>query len=233
MQKLGIAVALPQELKPLTRESVKPGTCFWINDHMVVSLNGIGAKRADAGGQMLIAEGIDILVSWGSAGALHANIPLGALLLPGKVIDAFQNTFVAEENIYNKIKENIPAHIQVVHDPLAETSIALTDTLQKKAFREASGAVAVDMESGTLARLAHQHHIPFVVIRSVADTSTMQIPKSIFKSMSMEGKINFALLCQQLLLHPADCLALLRLSLGFGKAKNTLTQVAQILKNWH
>ena len=233
MQKLGIAIALPQELQPLTRKSVKPGTCFWINDHIVISLNGIGSKRAEAGTKKLMAEGIDVLVSWGSAGALHANIPLGALLLPGKVIDTFQNTFVAEENIYNKIKENIPSHMQVVYDPLAETSTPLSDASQKKAFREASGAVAVDMESGTLARLAHQHQIPFVVIRSVADTSTMSIPPSILKTMSVEGKINFALLCQQLLLHPADCLALLRLGRGFGKAKRTLTQVAQILKNWH
>lgn len=231
MQKLGIAVALPQELQPLTRKSVKPGTCFWVNDHIVISLNGIGSKRAEAGGKKLIAAGTDILVSWGSAGALHPDLPLGALLLPRKVIDASQNTFVTEENIYNKIKENIPSHIQVVHEPLAETPTPLSDTSQKKAFRQASGAVAVDMESGTLARLAHQHHIPFLVIRSVADTSTMSIPPSILKTMSVEGKINFALLCQQLLLHPANCLALLRLGRGFGKAKRTLIQVAQILKS--
>lgn len=233
MQKLGIAVALPQELQPLTRKSVQAGTCFWLNDHIVVCLNGIGPKRADVGGKKLIAEGIDILVSWGSAGALDESIPLGALLLPQKVMDASQNTFPAAENFYKKIKENLPSHIQVVHDPLAETPTPLADISQKKSFRETSGAVAVDMESGTLARLAHQHHIPFVVIRSVADTSTMSIPLSILKTMDAEGKINFAHLCQELLLHPADIRTLLHLGIGFGKAKNTLMQVANILKNWH
>src|SRR5690606_22311248 len=109
MQKLGIAVALPQELQPLTRKSVKPGTCFWLHDHMAISLNGMGTKRAEASGKKLIAAGIDVLVSWGTAGALHPNLPLGALLLPGKVIDTFQNTFVTEEKICQKIKENIPS----------------------------------------------------------------------------------------------------------------------------
>lgn len=233
MQKLGIAVALPQELKPLTRESVQPGTCLWINNHVVICLNGVGTKRAEEGAKKLIAEGIDVLISWGSAGAVHENVPLGALLFPQKVMDASQNTFIAEAEVYKKIKESLPSRIKVVHGALAETPTPLTDASQKKAFQKTSEAVAVDMESGTLARLAHQQQIPFAVIRSVADTSTMAIPPSILNTMNAEGKINFAHLSQQLLTHPTDILSLIRLGIGFGRAKDTLTQVAQILKNWY
>lgn len=52
-----------------------------------------------------------------------------------------------------------------------------------------TGAVALDMESIAIAKIAMEHSLPFLVIRVIADTVNMNLPQAINYSLNTQGEI--------------------------------------------
>jgi adenosylhomocysteine nucleosidase len=53
------------------------------------------------------------------------------------------------------------------------------DPAEKKRLFEQSGALAVDMESAAVAAVCAEHHIPFLAVRAVSDTSDTRLSPAV------------------------------------------------------
>jgi hypothetical protein len=109
---------------------------------------------------------------------------------------------------------------------LAESLSIVSSSKDKKKLSALTGAVALDMESIAIAKIAMEHSLPFLVIRVIADTVNMNLPQAINYSLNTQGEIVMKKLLLFLLLHPAELPDLIKLGLNFNAAKKTLRSIA-------
>lgn len=220
----GIVVALPEELSTLTSKKIDKGCCVFIADHIVLAYSGAGADNARAAAELLIAQGATRLISWGCAAALCATLKPGDLVLPDTLIDAEGNRLDIQSD-WLKLTSSLKAHTGC----LAESLSIVATAKDKKSLYSQTAAIAVDMESIAIAKVAQQHNLPFLAIRAVADPADMDLPKAINHSLNNEGDIVLAKLLAFAALHPAELPGLIKLGLHFNAAKNTLKSAAKQL----
>jgi adenosylhomocysteine nucleosidase len=168
--KLAIVAALEREVssfvKPwLVREREFNGRefRFFENDQAVLVCGGIGAEAAKRATEAVIAlYQPESILSAGYAGALDRNLEVGGVVRPSRVIDANGET-VAEIS-------GMPSAILVSHSRIADTS-------QKAKLANSYGAVAVDMEAASVARVAHAASIAFGVVKVISDEYDAKLPE--------------------------------------------------------
>jgi hypothetical protein len=116
---------------------------------------GAWAARVGLGARLPLPEGP--LVSFGFAGGLVPGLAPGTLLTAQRVVDADGTVLWEEEHL------QIPGALTAV---VCDAGVVVDDPLERRELARRSGAVAVDMESATLAatgRLAG-------VVRAISDT---------------------------------------------------------------
>jgi hopanoid-associated phosphorylase len=225
----GIVVALPEELATLTSKKIEKGRCFFIADKILVACSGAGPVNAQSAAELLVAEGATRLISWGCAAALSVFLKPGDLILADKLTDA-GNVEMAVNADWRDYTQNILATFIVVHTGrIAESISIVSSSKDKKQLHSITGAVALDMESISIAKVARQHTLPFLAIRVIADPVNMTLPLAINHSLNDRGEIELGKLLLFLVLHPAELPGLIKLGLHFKAAKKTLKSVAKHL----
>ncbi|MEM9059070.1 MAG: hypothetical protein AAGD13_01290 [Pseudomonadota bacterium] len=143
---------------------------------------GISAARPDRATEMaeeMAGSGVAALVSWGIAGGLDPALPSGSLIVPDTVIDSDG------------------AHLPLAGlrplDRTRESAIAGSDRIvttpeDKSVLHRATGAVAVDMESHRIARVAQAAGIPCLAIRAVSDTAARSLPPGTASALDARGR---------------------------------------------
>jgi adenosylhomocysteine nucleosidase len=99
----------------------------------------------------------------------------------------------------------------------------------KAALFAASGAVAVDMESAIVARVAQRHNIPFAILRVIADPAGRSLPKSSLSAMGPDGEIDVVGLFVGLIADPGQLFALARLAADARRAFSVLKRARAAL----
>jgi Nucleoside phosphorylase len=198
--------------------------CF-IADHTVLAYSGAGVDNARTAAELLVAQGAARLISWGCAAALSATLKPGDLVLPDTLIDAEGNRLDIQSDWLKLASSLIKAHTGC----LAESLTIVAAAKDKKRLHSQTGAIALDMESIAIAKVARQNNLPFLAIRAIADPVDMDLPKAISHALNAEGDIVLAKLLAFVVLHPAELPGLIKLGLHFNAAKNTLKSVAKQL----
>jgi adenosylhomocysteine nucleosidase len=111
---------------------------------------------------------------------------------------------------------------------IISVSTAVRLPRDKQQLKANTGAVAVDMESAALARIARHYSIPFLVVRAVADPHDQQIPYSAMAALTVRGDIRIAGLLSQLLRHPGEISGLYRLRSNFHAAGRSLDACCRV-----
>jgi hypothetical protein len=109
---------------------------------------------------------------------------------------------------------------------LAESTSIVSSSKEKKQLHAITGAIALDMESVAVARVAKQHTLPFLTIRVIADPVNMNLPRAINYSLNDQGEMVLRKLLLFLFLHPAELPGLIKLGFHFNAAKKTLKSIA-------
>jgi adenosylhomocysteine nucleosidase len=225
----GIVVALPEELSTLTSKKIGKGCCVFISDAIVLAYSGAGTNNARTVSELLIRQGATRLISWGCAAALSDTLKPGDLVLPDLLIDA-ENTRIDINPDWHAYAKNLLTSCLKVHTgSLAESAGIVATGQAKKRLYAQTGAIALDMESIAIAKVARQYQLPFLAIRAIADPVNMDLPKAINHSLNDEGDIVLGKLLLFIALHPAELPGLIKLGLHFHAAKNTLKLVAKQL----
>ena len=103
------------------------------------------------------------------------------------------------------------------------------DVKGKAALFVASGAVAVDMESAIVARVAQRHNVPFAILRVIADPASRSLPSSALGATGQDGEIDVADLLAGLIANPGQLLALARLAVEARRAFSVLKRARATL----
>jgi len=225
----GIVVALPEELTTLTSKKIDKGRCLFMADKLLVAYSGAGHVNAQSAAEMLVAKGASRLISWGCAAALSASLRPGDLILADKLIDAGNVEIAVNADWPVHTKNSLANHVVVHSGCLAESTRIVSSCNDKKQLQSITGAVALDMESIAIARVAKQHTIAFLAIRAIADPVNMDLPQAINYSLNAQGDVVLGKLLLFLFLHPAELPGLIKLGLHFNAAKKTLKSVARHL----
>ncbi|MCF7970216.1 MAG: phosphorylase [Methylococcaceae bacterium] len=225
----GILVALPEELHTLTKTKIKQGECITVAKNTIVILSGSGFDNARVAAQILIDQGATQLISWGCAGALAPHLKAGDLIIP-ELIHTQDNSLIATHTEWSKqIVELLKNSIKYYTGTLLESHTVVALAHDKNALYQTTLALAVDMESGAVARTAQQAQIPFIALRSIVDPANLDLPHAINHAMTASGLVSVPKLMLYLCSHPSELPRLIKLGLNFNAASKTLKHIAHQL----
>lgn len=225
----GLVVALPEELTTLTSKKIEKGGCLFITDRLLLAYSGAGPTNATVAAELLVAKGASRLISWGCAAALGASLKPGDLILADKLIDAENNEMAINADWHSYANHLLAKFVIVTPGCLGESVSIVSTSTDKKQLHFLTGAVALDMESIAIAKVAKQYTLSFLAIRVIVDPVEMNLPLAINHSLNDQGEIVLKKLLLFLFLHPAELPGLIKLGLNFNAAKKTLKSVAKHL----
>ena len=188
-------------------------------------LSGMGANRARLAAQDLLENGATALVSWGFAGGLLPGLPAGSLILPEKVIAADQIVYPVDSAWHKRLCRRVQGYIDLNEGPLAESPAMLASCAEKKKFFSRTGAIAVDMESASMALFAKKAGVSFMAIRAITDPVEMVIPRSVQNSVDELGRVWLSKFIKGVIKHPMDLPLLDRLARNYRAARASLAKV--------
>lgn len=235
MTQLGVVAALPAEAKCLVGwpnryrniSHTLPATASKYIGKPLLSISGIGPQAACTAATMLVEHGAAALLSWGCAGALSKNLAPGDLLIPRAVL-AENGKILHPDSIWRKrLTTQLSSTLKWHEDMLVESGKMISGIEEKQTVAHTSGAIAVDMESAAIGRVARQAGIPFMVIRAVADSADEALPSCIVKMTPDNKQLQTRHLLPALISQPGLWPAMIRLGLHFRTATHTLGIVSR------
>jgi adenosylhomocysteine nucleosidase len=136
-------------------------------------VGGVGADRARRAARLLVAgHRPGVLVTAGFAGGLDPAVPRGAVVHPGRVVDARGG----DEILF----ATPPGGDAAAPRPTIVTVGDVVATAEdKRRLAAASGAGLVDMESRAVAEVAREAGIPCLAIRVVSDDAATDLPREV------------------------------------------------------
>jgi len=223
MTMLGIIAPLPSEARCLSGARHRTGEQVELEGNVLVGLSGVGPERARAASERLVERGARALVSFGCAGGLDPAVAVGELLLPQAVLDADGRSFDTEAAWRAALASRLGLVPRA--GTMVESPRVLKTAEQKAAAYRATGALAVDMESASVAAVARASGVPFLAVRVVCDSATMSIPRATLLAVDAEGRLRIGPLLGALLRRPRELVAIVRMDLGFRAAQRGLRGV--------
>jgi adenosylhomocysteine nucleosidase len=232
----GIVVALPQELDTLTTQKVVKGQSVFLSKTLVLAYSGAGANNAKIAAELLIAQGANRLISWGCAAALSVNLQPGNLVLADGLIDAEGVAIAVNADWHRQIKTALEklacqSNFALRSGDLLESKTLVSTSRDKQQLHQQTNAIALDMESIAVAKVAQAHALPFLAIRAIADPVTMDLPAAVSQAFNQQGDIELGKLFRFVLKHPSELKGLITLGQHFNAAKSTLKLLAKELEH--
>ncbi|MEP6670446.1 MAG: hypothetical protein ABJF10_14900 [Chthoniobacter sp.] len=207
-----VTFALPQESRDF-RQALRPGR----DDHLRVEHFGVGpAMAAERIGRLLATEKPRLLICAGFAGGLDPRLAIGDLV----VAENFSTPEVLARARAGAVGQPRCRFGSIISGELAVESVAGKAAL----FRETS-ALAVDMESETVAVACRAAAVPLLVVRTISDPAGTPLPVPFadwFDKSSQQPRV-FGLL-KYLALHPSRIVPFTHFVRGLGPARRTLTE---------
>ena len=194
---------------------------------------GMGEEKVASAFQALLNDQPwDLIVSSGFAGAL-VPASIGTLVVAPRVLVLDKDDVL--ESTINKEGSAIPfyglarkAGEQIGSSPLLGSVVMVRkiiwESTHKSSIAEQTQGLALDMESGTIGKLATDRHIPFLVVRTISDLVEESFPLDLNlfcrKSTWMQGVFN-------LVIHPRQLWQFNRLYRHMTVASEQLTRFFQ------
>ncbi|HWW20317.1 MAG TPA: hypothetical protein VNZ06_05900 [Steroidobacteraceae bacterium] len=226
MSRVGIVAALATEARALTPIIPHRGCPFGLEDGTLLNVSGIGNTAAKDAALALINEGADALVSFGLAGGLDPDVKAGTIFLPAEVLAAGSERFPTSDAWRNRVAIALVAFRPVAAGKMLTSLREVSDIAAKQAMFRESGAMAVDMESAAVARVATAHGLPFLIARVIVDTATDVLPAAVMAAGG-SGELRVWRLIAALTRAPAEIVDVIRLARRFRVAKSALRAVGQ------
>ena len=195
-------------------------------DRSNLRVAGIGPAAAQRCARELIAQGCDLLVSFGLAGGLAAGIMPGSVIVGETVVAPDGQTFVAHKELTDALIRSIPGARGV---RLAGSATIVATPDEKAQLQRHTGANAVDMETYHVARCARDAGIAFVAIRAISDPHNARLPDAALHAVDETGVPDIKRVIAQLARRPWDLFALLRLASHARAAHASLRRVAPVV----
>ena len=186
---------------------------------------------------------IRAVVSFGLAGALDPALRVGDLVVPQAVcsLSPHAGDRTSPSNVATvPTSPDLPTAWGETATPglaiasrgaIAGVDVPVLTVEGKRTLRDATGAVAVDMESHVAAAWAARHDLPFAVLRVVSDPADGSIPPAAVAAMREDGGIDAGAALRSILREPSQIPALIRVARDGAKAFRALGRAAACLNS--
>ena len=192
-------------------------------------LVGAGDRDRTATLVLKAAAQTNCLVSFGIAGGLEPELEAGTVIVSGEVISEGCHWVV--ESQYMRRLSDFAHSIGAIRGPvLGATSILATRTEKKHAWAT-TRALAVDLESEIVARTATALGIPFIVLRSIADTARRDLPPASLVALTADGKLDLLKVFSAVLRRPFQLGGVIGLARETAIALSALIGPARALRS--
>lgn len=193
---IGIIGAMDEEISVISSE-IKNLTVYDINNmkfykgkiynkDIVLVKSGIGMVNASITTTLLFKEfGVDKILFSGVAGSLNRNVNVGDVVIGDSLLEylfdatefgydigtipRMDTSIFRSDILLNKIK-NILKNDNIYYGKILSGDKFVSNLSEKEKLGEKFNALAVDMESASVAHCAHVLGIEFAVIRSISDS---------------------------------------------------------------
>ncbi|MBV8094068.1 MAG: hypothetical protein JO110_12775 [Acetobacteraceae bacterium] len=184
-----------------------------------VEVGGGAPQGAARAARSLIAGGARALVSFGLAGGLDPALTPGTLIIPDAVL--FEGVrFPADASLLRELGGSTR------HLLLGGTAV-LTRRVEKTRAFERTGAHAIDLESGPVARVASERGLGFAALRAICDPASRDLPPLVAEALGADGGLDIARICRSLLARPGQLRSLVMLAADAMMARRTLQSAAR------
>lgn len=193
-----------------------------------ISCSGANAAAAEAVARRLLADGCAGLASIGTAGGLDPALAPGAVVLCDGVVPPDGGAIALPDGAWtDRLAAGLMAGgVAVSRGCLLGAGAALLTPEDKSRAFTATGAVAVDMESDAVARVAIEVGLPWIALRAVADPAGFALPALAARSIRPDGRVDLVGLICGLARHPGQIGGFLALARRGRTALVALRRVA-------
>ena len=172
-----------------------------------------------------VAEGCRGIVSYGLAGGLCPSLRSGDIVVGSEIVRP--DGSIPTDDVWSAwLLSTIPT---AVYGPIVGIDVPMPASASRSELRFRSGALAVDMESHLIARLAAANGIRFVALRVVIDAAGRNVPPTAIACVSSDGETSRWRLSRLLLGRPSDTLDVIRLSADWWIARKALRYCSEVL----
>jgi adenosylhomocysteine nucleosidase len=172
-----------------------------------------------------LSAGLAGVVSFGLCGALDPSVKVGDVVIGDAVADG-GHCYEADAEWTERIATALPA---ARRGRFARADRPVASVAEKAALLQATGALAVDMESHVVARLAAAYGAPFVVVRGVSDGAGRALPHAAQVGLGPDGRPAVGAVLASLRANPWQIGALIRTALEAEDGFHALERARQAL----
>jgi hopanoid-associated phosphorylase len=156
-----------------------------------------------------LAAGARGIISIGIAGGLAPGLQVGQWVVADAVL-VDDVSIMADRLWAGRLAARLP---EVTRGLVLGVNAMVAEAAQKAALHRATGALAVDMESHVVARVAERHRLPFAVARVVSDAAQRSLPPAARVGMKSDGRMDLPAVLRSLRANPGQLAALIRTGL--------------------
>jgi hypothetical protein len=115
------------------------------------------------------------------------------------------------------------------HGPIIGVNAVVSHPRDKHRLHALTGAVAVDMESHLVARLAATHELAFAAVRVIIDPADRAVPPAALLAMAPGGGTDVSAMLWDILARPSQLSLLMRLAADGLAARTALIRLRRAL----
>lgn len=232
----GIIVALAEELSTLKttpnalwEPNLPRGKFVFLTDEIILIHSGAGAENARKAAELAVSKGATQLISWGCAAALSPDLKMGDLVLAESLISSDGQEISVNTTWHQHARTVLGSEIAAYKGALIASEKLVSSAQKKHEIFEKTAAIALDMESGAIAKVATHYALPFLVIRAIADPASMDLPNALENALNEKGEVAISRILKSLVLNPKEIPHLIQIGQYFQMARKTLSNVAKQL----
>ena len=155
-------------------------------------------------------QNANCLMSFGIAGALSPELQAGDVVISTEVVSE-DSCWRADDRFGTRVAA-LAREIGALQGSVFGAPVILANEAEKRRAWRETGALAVDLESDVVARIASRAGIPFLVARTIADTLYRELPPAALIPLSEAGNPNLARVLGSVILRPRQIGTLVRLA---------------------
>ena len=245
--RIALQVAMPEEAmtllstgewRPLSSSSAYTAYEGHIGGSAVVlSISGVGRARAETATRMILEEVRPAsMLSLGFAGGLIPGQRVGDLVVAETMLsvrglrsgghESLGVDPIASNDALSESARQVLAHTQLRHQAGASVTASrvVSEPEEKRRLGEATGALAVEMESYWTAAVCGEFGVPFLAARSIVDDLDSPLPGYIVRFALASGSQGMWRHVLPTLLRPHNAPGLIKLAFAASVARRSLAR---------
>jgi hopanoid-associated phosphorylase len=149
------------------------------------------------------------IISIGIGGALAPGLPVGQWVVADAVVVDGER-LPTDPAWTSRLAARLP---EAARGLLLGANAMVMEATQKAALYRTTSAIAVDMESHIVARIARRHLLPYAAVRVVSDAAHHDLPPAARVGLKLDGTMDLPAVLRSLLANPGQLPALIRTGL--------------------